>query len=201
MSAERILMVCTANICRSPVAAALLGHHLDGSGVSVDSAGARAVTGHRTDPKAVEYVRRRIGALPALTSTPLTPGAARSAGLVLTMTGQQRGEVARLAPSVLRRAFTLRQFVRIAPLLPPGATYPSIEALAEAAARCRVPAGPVPAGEDDIGDPYGGSPELYEQSFELIAQMCSATAQVLLTRLALRAAEPEGATRASGRDR
>ncbi|MDN5686074.1 MAG: low molecular weight phosphatase family protein [Brachybacterium sp.] len=176
-------MVCTANICRSPVAAALLEEALSGTGISVGSAGTQAVNGAGPDPNAVEYVQRRIGVIPDVASTPLTPGRALNAGLVLTMTEHHRAEVARMAPSVLRRAFTVRQFVRIAPLLPSGATYTSLEALVEAAARCRALAGPAEAGEDDIEDPYGESPEQYGQTFDLIARTCSATAETLLTRL------------------
>ena len=45
-------------------------------------------------------------------------------------------------------------------------------------------------GDDDIVDPYGGSPEMYEHSFALIARATSRVADVLRSRLRCPAAEP-----------
>ena len=57
-----VLMVCTANICRSPMAAGLLLHLLKQHGlakqVRVDSAGIRAIKGYRPDPRAQEAVKK-----------------------------------------------------------------------------------------------------------------------------------------------
>ena len=60
----RVLVLCTANICRSPVAAALLSHHLHGHGlgrrVAVSSAGTEvAVSGARADPRMVTLAAQR----------------------------------------------------------------------------------------------------------------------------------------------
>ncbi len=58
-----VLMVCTANICRSPMAATLLTHLLQREGlakqVSVDSAGIRALKGQRPDQRALDVVASR----------------------------------------------------------------------------------------------------------------------------------------------
>jgi low molecular weight protein-tyrosine phosphatase len=58
---KRILIVCVGNICRSPMAAALLEHRLSGrvADVAVSSAGIAALVGHAADPIAVELMRRR----------------------------------------------------------------------------------------------------------------------------------------------
>jgi protein-tyrosine phosphatase len=57
-----ILMVCTANICRSPMAAALLRKELKLRGmsrkVSVESAGTAALLGYRTDGRAQQVCGR-----------------------------------------------------------------------------------------------------------------------------------------------
>ena len=45
----RILTVCTANICRSPVAQIFLTHALKTHSVQVDSAGTLALNGHSAD--------------------------------------------------------------------------------------------------------------------------------------------------------
>ncbi|RMG36458.1 MAG: low molecular weight phosphotyrosine protein phosphatase, partial [Gammaproteobacteria bacterium] len=52
-----VLLVCTANICRSPMAEALLRDHLKAKGldrrVKVASAGIRAMAGMPPDPRAL----------------------------------------------------------------------------------------------------------------------------------------------------
>ncbi|WP_157975544.1 low molecular weight phosphatase family protein [Brachybacterium sp. YJGR34] len=174
-------MVCTANICRSPVAAALLGDALTGSGLTVTSAGTRALAGAPTVPEALEYVARRTDVAPSLRATPLTAARTLGVGLVLTMTGAQRAEVVRTAPAMLRRVLTLRQLVRVAPHLPSDARFGSVQECAEALARCRPLAPPAAPGEDDIADPFGGPPAGYAQSFDLIARSCSLAAEVLLS--------------------
>lgn len=51
---NRILVVCTGNICRSPIAEALLASRLPGS--EVRSAGVAALVGRPADPLAVEVM-------------------------------------------------------------------------------------------------------------------------------------------------
>ena len=51
MSFNNILVVCVGNICRSPIAAALLKHHYPQK--NIDSAGLSAVVGHHADAKAM----------------------------------------------------------------------------------------------------------------------------------------------------
>jgi protein-tyrosine-phosphatase len=60
---KRILVICTANICRSPMAAALLRHALSAeeapwSGIEVDSAGVAAVDGEPASPNSVTAMRK-----------------------------------------------------------------------------------------------------------------------------------------------
>jgi len=60
---KRILVICTANICRSPMAAELLRHGLAAeedpwSRIEVDSAGVAAVDGEPVSPNSVEAMRK-----------------------------------------------------------------------------------------------------------------------------------------------
>lgn len=183
MNAAIVLVVCTANICRSPVGAALLQEALAGSGIRVRSAGTHAVLGLGPVPEAVNYVHRRTGTVLRGTGTQLTRRHAEGAGLILTMTEAQRTAVVQRAPSALRRVFTLRQFVRITPYLPDGSSYPSVTAVAEAVARCRALAGPPEPIGDDIEDPYGAAPAVYQQSFGFIEDAVSRTSAVLVSRI------------------
>ena len=65
MASYSVLMVCTANICRSPMAAGLLMKALARSGMSrsvrVDSAGTHALKGQRPDARG-QKVARNMGA-------------------------------------------------------------------------------------------------------------------------------------------
>jgi protein-tyrosine phosphatase len=57
---QPILIVCTGNICRSPMAEGLLRYRLAARpGVSVASAGVGALVAHPADPYAVEVMRQR----------------------------------------------------------------------------------------------------------------------------------------------
>ncbi len=51
---DRILVICTGNICRSPLAEALLRHKLSARGTQVSSAGTGALVGYPADPLSVE---------------------------------------------------------------------------------------------------------------------------------------------------
>ncbi|WP_201607418.1 low molecular weight protein-tyrosine-phosphatase [Psychrobacter okhotskensis] len=55
MAFENILVVCVGNICRSPIAAALLIDKFPQK--NIDSAGLSAVVGHSADAKAQEVMR------------------------------------------------------------------------------------------------------------------------------------------------
>lgn len=56
---KNILLVCVGNICRSPMAEALLAHQLAGKGVRVESAGIGALVNHPADPMAQALMEER----------------------------------------------------------------------------------------------------------------------------------------------
>ncbi|MFC5381903.1 hypothetical protein [Aquipuribacter nitratireducens] len=118
MTAE-VLVVCTANVCRSPVAAALLDRRVHASGrgdLVVRSAGTAAVTGAGVCPEAVRLL---LGAedgapdggdpLSSHAARPVDRAALRAADLVLVMTRDHRAAVAALDPLSRSRTFTLRE--------------------------------------------------------------------------------------------
>ena len=55
----KVLVVCTANICRSPYGAAALRHHLASDAVRIDSAGVHAENGRPMDPFMATLARER----------------------------------------------------------------------------------------------------------------------------------------------
>ena len=105
---ERILTVCTGNICRSPLAEAMLRLQLAADGraaqAQVRSAGLATVAGRRTDDT-VLYLARTSPALLALLeqhrSQPLTPTLTWWADLIFVMEPRQARQVEKLDASAL----------------------------------------------------------------------------------------------------
>jgi protein-tyrosine phosphatase len=98
-----VLVVCTANVCRSPLAARLLGEALE---VPVFSAGSRARFADPACPIANPGVVHR--------SVPLEAAHVRAASLVLGASREHRAAAVGLVPSAQTRAFTLLQAARLA---------------------------------------------------------------------------------------
>ena len=111
-----ILVVCTGNICRSPMAQALLEHHLRERdlGIPVSSAG---ILGWNEGPavdEAVSALAERGITLNGHVSRRIDGDLIRSAELVLTMTSDHADAVRLRAPEVPERVFVLGEFVRLA---------------------------------------------------------------------------------------
>jgi protein-tyrosine phosphatase len=56
---NKIIVICTGNICRSPMGEALLRERLKGEGRSVISAGIGALSGYPADPLACEIMQEK----------------------------------------------------------------------------------------------------------------------------------------------
>jgi protein-tyrosine phosphatase len=152
-----ILVVCTANRTRSPIAANLLARRLAAIGVpaEVRSAGTNAHAGL----PATDAARAAVEELEQHVSAPITPSMVERADLVL---GLERHHVraAVLSASnprlVLGRSFTLKSLVALARQLGPRAANQPLDAwLAEVAAlRSLADLGGC-SGGDDVTDPVG----------------------------------------------
>ncbi|RJQ68196.1 MAG: low molecular weight phosphotyrosine protein phosphatase [Desulfobacteraceae bacterium] len=83
-----ILMVCTGNICRSPMAAGLLRHLMPPklqNRISVSSGGTNAIHGHQAAPMAVEAMSRLGIDISHHRARQLDRDMVRRAGFILTM--------------------------------------------------------------------------------------------------------------------
>jgi len=120
-----ILLVCTGNTCRSPMAAALarqmladrLGIAVDelgAAGLSVVSAGVMATAGAEATPEAVDALRGRGIDLSSHRSQPLTPAMIDEADLILGMTGSHVRAVREMAPKAADRVARLDESADIA---------------------------------------------------------------------------------------
>ena len=114
----RVLFVCTANLCRSPLAEGLLRHRLQARNlagrVQVQSAGTRVVShGSRPDPR-VELVAAEKGvSLNGIRARMLTPAMVQRSDYILvmehrhqTVAGQMRNEAASEQNSFWRELIT-----------------------------------------------------------------------------------------------
>lgn len=154
----RILVVCTANVCRSPVVQRLLQQRLDEAGrpAVVTSAGTH---GGQLDPHhdTVRAAAIRGVSLDGHRSRLLTGELIRHDGadLVITMTREHLRAVIGVEPGAWPRTFTLKELTRRGLSAPLGAVGLR-EWLAAAGEGRRAADLMRPSVDDDIGDPYGG---------------------------------------------
>lgn len=166
MSTGSILIVCTGNVCRSPVGEVALRALLPES-FDLSSAGTHAMVGSAAAPETLEFVARELDTKLDFTARQLTREMAEAADLIISMTVEQRAWIARTAPRTVRRTFTLKEIEKISFDMPPNQAPLSFRELAVASSRLR---GRLAAeGTDlDIEDPYGGPPGAYEESFQQV---------------------------------
>src|SRR5947209_4263214 len=129
-SAFSILLVCTGNICRSPLAERLGRAYLDSTLgddaalIQLSSAGTRAVAGSAMHPDTSLVLQGFGGNADGHVARQLDESIASSSDLTLTMTREHRRAVLSLAPRTLARTFTLREAADLARSLGDGAKLP-----------------------------------------------------------------------------
>lgn len=169
--ALRVITICTGNICRSPAAATLLGSAFPGV-VETSSAGIRAVEGSDIEPHIRELLASAGLFPPVHRAHTATAPELDEADLILTMTVEQRGNVLELAPQLLRRTFTLKEFARVSADLVNDSTVTwapradeesRLYNLLQAASRFRGRSSR--QSDDDVDDPYRGTDEAYRKAF------------------------------------
>ncbi|PRX55970.1 protein-tyrosine phosphatase [Nonomuraea fuscirosea] len=177
----RILLVCTANICRSAMAEVIARAMLHSASlpVATSSAGVRALVGHPMAPHAVAALDRLGLDGRAHRARLLEPALVSSADLLLTMENAHRATAVGLDAAAARRTFTLPEFAALAA----GAsqrryrsdTTERARAIVESAAE-RRDARPAP----EVYDPYGGPPEGYATCAKTLGEALSHALAALL---------------------
>jgi protein-tyrosine phosphatase len=181
-STMRVLLVCTANQCRSPMAAALLIARLAGASRDMDvgsagfgSPGFPAVSG------AVLVMARMGTDLSDHRSRLVTAELCRRSDLTLAMTAQQLVDLVVLDPPSWSRTFTLRDFVRRADAIGPLSPDGDPGAWVRRAHGGRSRAGVLAAGRgDDIADPTGLSDRAFERTRDELDGLVTSLARHLL---------------------
>ena len=100
-----VMMVCEGNICRSPLAAALLARAMPE--LEVSSAGTHALVGEPAHAAVAEIAQAHGIALDTHVATQLDPARTRNADLILTMTRAQRDWIQAAWPYTRGKVFRL----------------------------------------------------------------------------------------------
>jgi protein-tyrosine phosphatase len=176
----KIVVVCTGNICRSPMAEQMLTEKAAKAKlpISVSSAGVMAMTGDPMTTQSADAMTLRGFTPTKHISQDLTPKILEEADLVLTATLDHRSELARMLPKASKYSFTIDEFARLTSFLSADPEFQDEfkkkpretreQYLKRATHEAVLLRGMVPTNLDpkDVVDPYGESVEVYNQVAE-----------------------------------
>lgn len=153
-----ILVICTANICRSPMAAALLQHALRAQpeplrSLKVISASVAGGSGDTVSANSVTAMKKVGLDISGHRSQAVTDELVKSALLVLGMTESHRMALEAAIEPTPRHIYLFREFM------------------------------PPPAGRE-IGDPFGGPLKLYESARDEMVEAIPSLVEFIKTRVA-----------------
>ena len=152
-----IVTVCTANICRSPMAMALLQHALAAQpeplrSLKVISAGVAARSGDPVSENSVTAMKKVGLNIAGHVSRPLTQEMLDAALMVLCMTESHRAMIRLQAQPPPKNLFLFREFMP-------------------------------QRGDKEIGDPYGGPLRLYETARDELVEAIPSLIDFIKTQL------------------
>ncbi len=184
---HQILVVCTANVCRSVIAEHLFKFHLEKRGLKdrfpVCSAGTQVVAppwdpdlkGQRPSRGALAVLAERGIEVREHTRRRVIPELLDSSSLVLTMERYHLQEITNLWPASERKVFVLKEAAQLASSAP-FAQSDFTSRLEELDARRPSPRHSLSLDRSiDVEDPIGGDPEFYE--------LCAVEIEDAITRL------------------
>ena len=110
---SKILVVCTGNICRSPVGEFMLRNALQsvGKSATVASAGIGALVGHGADDAALAYMKEAGMPMDTHRARQIERQDTRWADLILAMEKHHLDYVLRLDPTARGKAFLLGRWI------------------------------------------------------------------------------------------
>ena len=110
MDIRHILIVCVGNICRSPMAEALLRHELREQGIEVESAGLGALVGEPASEHSVALMEERGIDISSHRGQQLTPELVAGTDLILVMESRHKRVIEENEPMVRGKVFRLGEW-------------------------------------------------------------------------------------------
>lgn len=175
-----VLVLCTANVCRSPMAAALLTRRLGGLGVALPVSSAGTLGGGCPALPEVVSVMGGYGLdLSSHRSRAVRAADLAGASLVLGMTRENIRHAVVTVPDAWPRAFTVKELIRRGEQIGPRAEP---EPLAQWLSRVHAGRERMSllgdAAEDDVADPAGGPPHAFAETAALLDRLVNRLAQL-----------------------
>lgn len=165
-----IVVLCTANVCRSPMAAALLARRLAAHGVTVPVRSAGMISsGEPPHPEVISVMASYGIQIASHRSRIVCAADLASAELVLAMARDNLRHAAITEPKVWPRAFTLKELVRrgeqIGPRLPGEPLSGWLSRVHAGRERMSLLGDSL---DDDVADPAGGPIHAYADTAALL---------------------------------
>ncbi|HLJ08863.1 MAG TPA: hypothetical protein VKX24_10005, partial [Acidimicrobiia bacterium] len=164
----RILVVCTGNQHRSPMAQAILTALLTGRGISAQVRSAGFIMGGAALPTETGQALAAIGldgALPSFRSVQATPEIMAGADLIVGMAREHVREVVVTVPDAWDHTFTLKELVRrggeVGPRAPDEDLDTWLARVGEDRTRSELLGS---SADDDVEDPMGGRASEFERT-------------------------------------
>jgi len=153
---QRILFVCTGNLCRSAFAEAFFRALLAQEGLSVKvlSAGTQAMPGRQPPPILLRLALKKGLELNDHRSRRISPEILQEACIIFVMGNQHRQNILAMAPGIEEKIFLLSQFYAYPQILPR---------------------------DSEIPDPIGREVFFYENVHEILENCCEQVLESLKT--------------------
>lgn len=175
-----ILVVCTGNVCRSPMAEGFLRaafvERLGGDALPVSSAGTAGWEGSGATNEAIAAAHERGIDIASHRARILSRTLVEDADLVVCMTGEHRAAVAAIHPEALDRAFTITELARLLESARPAGT------IAERVGAAAASRNGFHQGDPDVRDPLGDPIEGYREVADQLEALAGRLADALVGR-------------------
>jgi protein-tyrosine phosphatase len=190
-----ILVVCTGNVCRSPIAEGLLRVALEArlgaEAPRVASAGTMGWTCSAADPGSVAAAAGRGVDISSHRARELEPAQIARSGLILGMATEHTRAVVTEVPEARSRSFTLKELVRLVEAMPETFEATPERRLFErvaAADRLRASGFAGDPSDEGVADPLGMPPDAFRAVAAELDEWCSRLTDGLFGRAEARAA-------------